>query len=565
MMLPMIPRWKTAVFLLAAAVLSSTSHAADGDFYIKKIIPSNGVLLGSTKPIVIDYKDLFGLKNITGNVVQVQTGLGPILMQMLPSAAPNTVANFLQYVHDDAYAYSMVHRVDKESAFSIIQGGGYRVSFTGGNASGLELVPTRAAITNEYSLPNVRGTVAMAKLGNAPDSATSQWFINLADDTSVFGPSNDGGYTVFARVIGGGMNVADAIGNLSQANVTLALTGFPNATPGANVTVTYLTSNATYPLSGTDNDADGLPDAWEEFFGLNSNDNTGVNSADGDYDGDGLTNLQEYNLGTDPTKPDTDGDGLNDYDERFVYGTDPLNADTDGDGISDGDEVNLYHTNPLNADTDGDGESDLYELFYNSDPNNPHSAVVGFPQLPVVNFNGSVSFNNLIVSQAQEMPLFPLTNNSTAALSMFYQVNPPKQKLITVSFNGSKIILTPRKGATGPVTFALFVQDGAGAQAAEQFTIVLGGPVVSKQPTLTHTVKVGANVNLTVVAKSPSQMQFQWYFKNKPLRNSTHVSYVNLPGLALKSVQKSQAGTYVVTITNRYGTVVSQPVTMVVK
>jgi hypothetical protein len=97
--------------------------------------------------------------------------------------------------------------------------------------------------------------------------------------------------------------------------------------------------------------------------------NVGVNDAAADPDGDGLTNLQEYQHGTDPHKADTDGDGLTDGQEVNLYLTNPLVADTDGDGLSDGDEVNKYHTDPLNTDTDGDGLSDGDEVNkYHTDP-----------------------------------------------------------------------------------------------------------------------------------------------------------------------------------------------------
>jgi len=65
-----------------------------------------------------------------------------------------------------------------------------------------------------------------------------------------------------------------------------------------------------------------------------------------DSDGDGLTDAQELQLGTDPNKKDTDGDGLSDYDEVTKYRTDPLKADTDGDGYADGVEVQKGY-NPL--------------------------------------------------------------------------------------------------------------------------------------------------------------------------------------------------------------------------
>lgn len=85
---------------------------------------------------------------------------------------------------------------------------------------------------------------------------------------------------------------------------------------------------------------------------------SGVN----DPDGDGLTNDQELNAGTDPNNADTDGDGLMDGEELTKYRTDPKNFDTDKDDLMDGEEVNKWKTNPLVPDTDGDGYSDGIEV-----------------------------------------------------------------------------------------------------------------------------------------------------------------------------------------------------------
>ena len=90
-----------------------------------------------------------------------------------------------------------------------------------------------------------------------------------------------------------------------------------------------------------------------------------------DTDGDGLTNNEEIQIGTDPLNPDTDGDGLKDGEEVKTYGTNPLAPDTDNDGLTDGDEVLRYKTDPRNPDTDADLLVDGDEINRKTDPLNP--------------------------------------------------------------------------------------------------------------------------------------------------------------------------------------------------
>ena len=123
-------------------------------------------------------------------IVEMQTSHGVIEINLFDQQAPNTVANFLSYIEDDAYNQTVIHR--SVSDF-VIQGGGF--TFTD------ELVPitTKPAVVNEPVLSNVKGTIAMAKLANDENSATSQWFFNMVDNSEALDTQN-GGFTVFGQI-----------------------------------------------------------------------------------------------------------------------------------------------------------------------------------------------------------------------------------------------------------------------------------------------------------------------------------------------------------------------------
>ncbi|RPJ23577.1 MAG: hypothetical protein EHM33_20480, partial [Chloroflexi bacterium] len=93
-----------------------------------------------------------------------------------------------------------------------------------------------------------------------------------------------------------------------------------------------------------------------------------VLSGQEDSDGDGLTNNEEIELGTDPVVADTDGDQLLDGEEVETYRTNPLLPDTDSDGLPDGAEVDVHETDPLNPDSDADLLNDGDEIESNTDP-----------------------------------------------------------------------------------------------------------------------------------------------------------------------------------------------------
>ncbi|OFZ99572.1 MAG: hypothetical protein A3H35_03145 [Betaproteobacteria bacterium RIFCSPLOWO2_02_FULL_62_17] len=162
--------------------------------------------------------------------VRMQTSLGDIDIQLMDAAAPATVSNFLNYVTSAAYVNSFIHRSLPEF---IIQGGGFRWN----NATNAySAIPANAPVINEFSASrsNLRGTIAMAKLGGDPNSATNQWFFNLADNSENLDGQN-GGFTVFGQVIGNGMQVVDAIAQLPRIDADGAtgatFDNLPLATP----------------------------------------------------------------------------------------------------------------------------------------------------------------------------------------------------------------------------------------------------------------------------------------------------------------------------------------------
>jgi cyclophilin family peptidyl-prolyl cis-trans isomerase len=145
--------------------------------------------------------------------VRLDTTMGDVVLTLYVDDAPVTTANFISYVEDGFYDGTIIHRV--VPGF-VVQGGGFLPDGT--QPDGL-----RDPIVNEFSSErsNERGTIAMAKLPNDPDSATSQFFINLADNNDPSNPNNldvqNGGFTVFGYV-SEGMSVVDAMAEVELSN-----------------------------------------------------------------------------------------------------------------------------------------------------------------------------------------------------------------------------------------------------------------------------------------------------------------------------------------------------------
>lgn len=228
-------------------------------------------------------------------LVRFDMFFGTIDVELYPDAAPNTVANFLNYVEDTdgegnprrRYEETLFHRYIPGF---VLQGGGYRYDDNG------QIVPIEVdgTVDNEFSISNTVGTIAMAKLGGDPDSATSQWFFNLNDNSGNLDNQNEG-FTVFGEIVNG----LEVLGNIEW----------------------YYYYGDEQGRVGTDNSDSPYWEENGEYFNISCSisqlpgfygDANGSGSADGD---DLLTLQQQWNpAGSDLGWSDGDFDGDRDID-----------------------------------------------------------------------------------------------------------------------------------------------------------------------------------------------------------------------------------------------------------
>ncbi len=154
--------------------------------------------------------------------VTLFTSKGNIVMELNPAVVPTTVNNFLSYVSAGYYGNTLFHRV---IAGFVVQGGGYTAGVIQKTGQKLPI-----ALESNKGLSNVRGTLAMART-SVPDSATSEFYVNLADNPSLdYQSAANPGYAVFGKVVQG-LDVVDAIAAVATATVN----GFANV-PTSDVT-----------------------------------------------------------------------------------------------------------------------------------------------------------------------------------------------------------------------------------------------------------------------------------------------------------------------------------------
>ncbi len=145
-----------------------------------------------------------------GTLAQFRTVFGDIEVDLFDQDKPVTVQNFIRYVESGRYQDSFSHRLIPGF---VIQGGGFAITNRYTTNAAVVNVPTYPPVPNEFGVgrrfSNVFGTIAMAKVGGDTNSASSQWFINLANNTALDAADTNDFFVVFGRVVAG-TNVLNA-------------------------------------------------------------------------------------------------------------------------------------------------------------------------------------------------------------------------------------------------------------------------------------------------------------------------------------------------------------------
>jgi len=140
--------------------------------------------------------------------IQMTTSMGDLFLELNNELAPISTKNFVEYTESGHYDGTIFHRVIKDF---MIQGGGFK--------PGMDKKSGGKPIENEWTngLSNVRGSIAMARIGGRANSATDQFFINVTDNPFLDKPNDGAGYAVFGRVVKG-MDVVDKIRTVKTGN-----------------------------------------------------------------------------------------------------------------------------------------------------------------------------------------------------------------------------------------------------------------------------------------------------------------------------------------------------------
>jgi cyclophilin family peptidyl-prolyl cis-trans isomerase len=303
-------------------------------------------LLDGIETATLNLNSYFDAPGIESGV-RIKTNLGNLDIALLDSATPFSVENFLNYVTRGDYTDVLLHRsTPATSGLEIIQSGWFKHDGTG-NYQTLTTDPT---VVNERGFSNVRGTLAMAKVGGNANSGSSQWYFNVSDSASALDPiSNNGGFSVFGKLSPQSLAVIDDIHSRPVANYTISLDGsnrtitdWPTkqtpsgALPGAVDYVQILSANLrsdpfTYEVKDSTPGIvlTSIADDGAIFFNRLLSGTTTLEITATDFNGNSVTTTMAVSVeGTGDPNLDFDKDGLSTLME-FALGGNPQVNDAD--------------------------------------------------------------------------------------------------------------------------------------------------------------------------------------------------------------------------------------------
>jgi len=314
---------------------------------------------------------------IYGQNVRISTNLGNIDVQLTPSAAPQTVANFLSYVNSGRYNRSFIHRSVPNF---IIQGGGYK--YVSGNVQSIATFPP---VVNEFNVSNTRGTLAAATVPGNPNSATSQWFFNTVNNPIL--DTQNGGFTVFGHTADAqSLAVMDAVAGVPNFDFGTPFDNLPliNYTSGPvsdSNFVTVYSIRVVSQIIRTPLDFDGDRKSDLSVFRPASGSWLYLRSSNNSYSG-----VQFGAAADNPAPADYDGDGRVDAavwreseGSFYILNSSNNSVRVENFGLA-GDILTV-------GDWDGDGKADLSThrggaqnyFFYRGSSNNPNGNITYLP------------------------------------------------------------------------------------------------------------------------------------------------------------------------------------------
>lgn len=222
-------------------------------------------------------------------IVRFESALGSVDVRLYDAATPLTAANFLNYATEGDWVDSFIHR--SVPGF-VVQGGGFKFP---SDVVGLQNVAQDPPVLNEPGISNRRGTIAMAKVGGNPNSATNQWYFNLANNSFLDLPANNS-FAVFGRVVGTGMTVVDAIAALPRVNAGSPFGELPvrDFSGGVIKKENLVTFNSILPLDipAGDYNFDGVADLAD--LAVWNADHFSTVKAEADGNGNGIVDQADF-------------------------------------------------------------------------------------------------------------------------------------------------------------------------------------------------------------------------------------------------------------------------------